>query len=195
MDSNDWTYDLPVTGGGTVGNLDIRALDQVQARYKSEIQKSWFSNRYSDVLEATFGSTVNTDADQRPEMLFRHTFMMSGHEVDGTDDASLGQYVGKTIASVNLQMPRKYFPEHGAVWLMAVIRFPAVYVDERHKLLDTIDPTYKEISGDPIVLAAEPPIEVDVSDYRNNTGIQSGIYHPYGQWYRYQPNLVDPHRS
>lgn len=190
LDSNDWTVNIPVSG---TADLDIRELKQVQNRYKSEIDKTWFSNRYTDVLETTWGTTVNIDADQRPEMLFRHTFMMSGTEIDGTDDASLGQYVGKTMASVSCGMPRKHFAEHGAIWLMAVVRFPHIFANERHYLLSLDNPTYKEISGDPVILAAEPPIELDRNRYLNDTSSPlTGIYEPYGQWYRYQPHIVDP---
>jgi hypothetical protein len=190
LNSSDWTVNIPVAG---TADLDIRSLEQVQKRYKSELDKTWFSNRYNDVLETTWGSTVNTDADQRPEMLFRHTFMMSGQEVNGTDDATLGSYAGKTMQSIRCGFPRKYFPEHGAVWIMALVRWPVAYADESHYLLRTVNPTYKEIAGDPTILAAEPPIEVDRNYYLNQSSSpMSGIYEPYGNWYRYQPSVIDP---
>lgn len=190
LDSADWTVNIPISG---TADLDIRALDQIQARYKSEVEKTWFSNRYSDVLETTFGTTVNTDADQRPEMLMRHTFMMSGSEINGTDDATLGSYAGKTLQSLSCGFPRKRFDEHGAVWVMALLRWPTVFDTESHMLLRRDNPTYKEISGDPVVLSAEPPIEVDRERYLADTSSPlPGVYEPYGQWYREQPSVVDP---
>jgi hypothetical protein len=184
LNSSDWQ--VPVSG-----TLDIRALEQVQKRYTSEIQRTWFANRYNDVLDQVFGSTVNTDADQRPEMLFRKTMSLSGVEIDGTDDATLGSFVGKTVERLDCGMGRRYFDEHGSVWIMATVRFPEVRTHEEHLLLRTSSPTYKQISGDPTVLSAEPPIEVTMSNYaNNNTNTISGLYEPYGQWYRDQPNVV-----
>jgi hypothetical protein len=189
LNSADYTVEIPVSG---TADLDLRAFEQIQKRYKSELDKTWFSNRYSDVLETTFGSTVNIDADQRPEMLFRKTFMMSGMEVNGTDDATLGQYVGKTLLPLDFGFPRKNFDEHGSVWIIAVVRWPTIFANESHKLMRTVNPSYKEISGDPVVLSAEPPVELDASNYLTSGNVHTGYYEPYGNWYREQPSVVDP---
>ena len=193
--------------------FDILDLRRVKARYKTEQMRDWFGQRYNDLLSQTWNSTVNIDADQRPELLVRNTAYLSGYDVDGTDDASLGSYSGKAASMVRFGFPRKYFVEHGAVWIMCLLRFPPVHYSEIHPLCRFSNPSYKQIAGDPEIYMSEPPEILDPASWwadRTSAGTplsrslqigtgtagdgqSRGITRqviPFGQHYRYHPSRV-----
>jgi len=159
-DLTDDDAEVPVT---TV--LDIRDLAQVQALYRSESQVAWFDTRYNDLMASRWGSEINTDADQRPTLIWHHKFMASGHEVEGRDDATLGSVVGRTAIPINLNIPRKYFPEHGQLWIFALVRFPWVHVHEMHPFDQLVNPTAQEWLADPAIWEGQPPQQYDMSTY------------------------------
>ena len=171
--------------------MDILDLARTQARYRSEQLRDWFGQRYTDILGATWGGSAGTDADERPTLLMRKSNYISGYDVDGTGDASLGTYSGKSVSLANISIPRKFIPEHGAIMVMALIRFPTIHLNEVHYLLQKGQPTYKEISGDPTLWENEPPHTPQVQDFFTNTAsTQSLGTMPWGQWYREHPNVV-----
>lgn len=174
----------------TASKLDILDLQQIRARYRSEQTRDWFGQRYNDLLSDVYGSGVNIDADERPLLVMREKKFMSGYDVDGTADATLGTYSGKSAALCDMRFPRKFFAEHGSLWIMALIRFPTIHEEEVNFLQKKSQPTFKEIAGDPDIMAAEPPIDHDVSDFFKGSSSQDLGTMPYGQWYRYQPSVV-----
>lgn len=175
--------------------LDLQDLAEVQGRYKSEINRTWFTERYKDVLERQWNTTVNIDADERPEMLFREQVNMSGSDVDGTDDATLGQYVGKTIVRINIEMPRKHFAEHGAFWIMALVRWPSVHVWEQNYMTGFLSPDPKQLLADPDIWPKLAPQQAGNQWFGANVAypIDPNFQRPYGQWYRAMNNRV--HRN
>lgn len=187
--------DAEVPAGST---FDLRDMADAQSRYETEAQKAWFTHFYQDVMEQRFNSILNRDVDPRylkPEMLARSTKMMSGMDIDGTDDATLGSFQGKTLERVGMQVRRKYFSEHGNVFILALLRYPLVHTREQHPLLNTINWTYDEVAGDPSRLAALKPVEFDPTPWINGGTSYSvlgnnTVLMPYGQHYRTQPNRV-----
>lgn len=178
--------DVPVV----LDTLDIVELNRVQAQYTTEVDREYFGQRYNDLLNTAFGTTVNTDADERPTLCTHNKWWLSGYDVDGTDDGTLGTYSGKSAGIGGLSFKRKFFSEHGALWLMCLPRFPTIHVQERHFLHTHFDPDYKEFTGDPALVAAEPPITAIRGDFfRADTNEDLGQI-PYGQWFRYHPNHV-----
>ena len=214
-----WNTGMPISDVAdrevsTTGNkFDILDLERVKARYKTEQIRDWFGQRYNDLLSTTWNSTVNIDADERPELLMRNTLHLSGYDVDGTDDASLGSYSGKASSLLKFGVPRRYFSEHGAVWLMCLLRFPPVHYSEISPLFRASNPTYKEIAGDPSVYMSEAPVQLDSSQWwadqtsggtldsrspsitTNDRGLAEQVI-PFGQQYRSHPSRVhDDYRS
>lgn len=170
--------------------FDIVDLNRVQAEYRSEVDREYFGQRYNDLLNTVFGSTVNTDADERPTLCAHNSWWLSGYDVDGTADATLGSYSGKSAGIGKMGFRRKFFPEHGAMWIMTMARFPTIHVLERHFLASKVNPSYLEISGDPDLVAAEPPAPLLGNEFfRAATATDLGEG-PYGQWYRYHPSHV-----
>lgn len=178
-----------LTDGNTT--LDIIDLEQAKKTYKTQVEREWFANRYTDVLKNTFGSGVNIDADQRPELLNRMTVGISGHDVDGTDDATLGSHVGKAIAGHQFNVRRKFIPEGGAVWVMALVRFPTLHHREYHPILQQAQ-DYLRIAGDYDAVRMQPPAPDTLNTWTQPPSISNHDLGTiaYGQWYRHQQNVV-----
>ena len=175
---------------GISGNrLSLLSLEQQKKHLKTEVERQWFSQRYRDVMDGTWGTTVNIDADERPQFVYRGGFWLSGYDVDGTAGDSLGQYAGKSQALGGMRMPSKFFNEHGTLWFMALVRFPTVFTDEKQYLDGKPNPSYKEIAGDPTILASEPPMELNSGDWFARSSDRDIGWRPYGDWYREHPSF------
>lgn len=195
---SDWgvqiPQDTPVVGTAL---LDIRDLKQIQSRYESIQEQNYFAAFYSDLLARKWDTKgVNTDADQRPTYLGRNTTFVSGTDVNGTDDATLGSYVGKTVAPIRFNLPRRFFAEHGNVYLMMVPRYPLVHTREQHPLLATAQNNQQLLIADPKVWEGQPVVAFDPNKWlAGGAGWAPNVntmQEPYGQEYRYQPNRVHP---
>lgn len=183
---------VPVTERdvAAVTSFDIVDLNRVQAEYKTEVDRAYFGQRYNDIINVAFGSNVSTDVDERPTLCARDKFWLSGYDVDGTSDASLGTYSGKSAGIGRLSMRRKFFKEHGSLWIMCLARFPTIHTQERHPLMINTNPSYLQWAGDPGLVSAEPPAIITQADwFRAASGSDLGVG-PYGQHYRYQPSNV-----
>lgn len=175
----------------TVGDtFDIVDLNRIKKVYQTEVDREYFGQRYNDLLNTTFGSTVNIDADERPELCAHTKWWLSGYDIDGTGDASLGTYSGKSAGVGRINMKRKYFAEHGSLWVMALARFPTIHTNERPFLHTVVNPTYLQISGDPDLVGAEPPEDIVANEYFYSSSASVLGVGPYGQHYRYHPSIV-----
>lgn len=192
LDSADYTYSAPISGPNAV--IDLRSLEQVKGRYESELETTWFTERYTDLLNRKWGSSVNIDADERPELVWRETFRLGGHDVDGTADANLGQFTGKTVGGFQMNIPRRYFPEHGTLWVMALIRWPTIYDQEIHPLTRVARWTPEYVLGDPDIFQTRPPQYSEGADWNaGGAGTYSDIQEAFGNHYRVHNNFV--HRN
>lgn len=185
--------EVTVTGG----KLDVVDLNKVRARYGSEQVRDWFvaADRYKDLMKMVFGDgRINIDADERPELLMHQSFWMSGHDVDGTDRETLGQYVGKSMKQFRFGFPRKHFAEHGQIWVMACVRFPEVVMGENAYMNTHGNMSYKDQAGDPRIVSKEPPVDMDLSDWfagYASTKVIGKI--PFGQWLRQRIPMAYTH--
>lgn len=180
-------YELDLTAGSDV---DIIAFAQKQGLLETQREREWFGQRYTDLLGSIYGGSASTDGDQRPTLLMRNKGMLSGYDIDVTDTEGAGNYSGKAQSVGHMFMPMRYMPEHGTVWIMALVRFPSVHVGEKSYLVTKSQPTYTEIAGDPAVMANEPPMALIASDWlAGSPATNCGII-PHGQWYRELPNAV-----
>lgn len=179
-------YSLPLVGG----EVDLYTLTALQGKLRTEVARDWFATRYQDILKHSWDSLVNIDADKRPELIARSIQWLSGYDVDGTADANLGTYSGKGMSLCQLKFPKKFFPEHGAVWIMALVRFPPVHDDETHYLVTKPEPTYTQISGEPGLVSRLGPLELNATDVFMQAGSADLGDIPHSQWYRYHPNTA-----
>ena len=109
-------------------------LAQKMSRLGTEVQRDWFATRYRDIMAEIYGSNVNIDADERPELINRVISTISGEDIDGSDDATLGQFAGKGIGTASISIANKMFPEHGTVYIMGLVRYPPIHAWENHTL-------------------------------------------------------------
>ena len=188
--TTDDDHKVNLTDGNT--KFDIIDLEKIKMRYRTEQVRDWFDRRYKDILQGEYGTTVNIDADERPELLFRSKTGLDGKYVDGTDDATLGNRKGFAEGSHQFRMPRKFFDEHGAVWIMMLLRFPSIHQDEYDRMVHESQPSYMEIAGNHDLLMAEPPISMDASDFILNGGENTLGVFPYGKWYREKAANIHP---
>lgn len=183
--------------GGDADNADVSAnkvhLQKFalnSALWGQKLSRQWFVEYYDDVMRQLFGTSANTDVDERPEFLNQSTRWLSGMDQAGTDSGNLGTAFGKSEGPVSFGMPTKFFVEHGAIWILMVVRYPSIYASESHYLINHGSFNYREIMGDPFLWQQEAPRHVPQHDYFiDSTNITLG-YEPYGQWYRYQPNVL-----
>jgi len=172
------------------GVLDLQDLAQIKGTYKSELKRSWFARRYNDVMQEVYGTSVNSDADERPTVCSRSSFWLSGHDIDGTGDANLGEFSGKGATIGRHHMRRKWFSEHGTLFVMALVRFPSIHEKECHALTRLAQPTYAQISGDPDIISRKAPEAMTTADFFIDGSSTALGTMPYGQHYRYQPSYV-----
>lgn len=171
--------------------LDILDLIKTKMRYKTQVERDRFVTRYNDVMKNTFGSGVNIDADQRPELIMHERKTLSGYDVDGTGDANLGTYSGKATSKNNVTIRRKFIPEHGCIWIMMLVRFPTISTDEIHPLVRGSQ-DYTRLGADFDLVSAQEPYQFDQNEWLAfiPSAVTQGTI-PYGQWYRTQPNYVN----
>lgn len=177
--------------------IDLTDMAKQQARLKQELRTDYMGRRYNDLLKAIWGTSVNSDVEPRPTLCMRSRQWMSGMDVDGTDDVSLGYYSGKTATVGKLYMPPKFFNEHGVLMIMSLLRFPTAHPLEQN-MLDKFggggEYTYKQISGDPEIIGQEEPLEITPADFFYGSSDTTPLgFIPYGQWFRTHHNIV--HRS
>jgi len=173
-----------------VGDLvDLPDFSAQVARLRTEIDRDYKGQRYFDLMYSIFGGHVNTDADQRPELLGHTRQYLSGFDVDGTDSASLGIQSGKAVSRGGISMPYKFFPEHGSLLVMSTVRFMPLASTERH-YLSFGSPTYAEISGDPDIISRTEPINATTDMFFHDGDTTALNKIPFGQWYREgKPNI------
>lgn len=159
--------------------------------FKRDQQDEWAVNYADDILRGRFGGRMNTDADPRPDIVAHTTQRLSGFNVYGTAAETARGVTGRYEGYVSHGWRRRFFPEHGSLWTVMVVRFPEIAVQEQHYLANKPTATYKEFACDPDVLDTELPVQVDASDFFNwaDPADWSG-YCPYGEWFRSQPNVV-----
>lgn len=191
LETDDFTLAVPAPGNRA--SIDLKALALKAARYKTELSRDWFNRRYNDIMKSIYDSNINADADERPTLIMRSSNWMSGYDVEGTGDATLGQYSGKAAMITEMGIPRRFYPEHGTLWIMALVRFPTIFESERHYLLSKGNFSYAQVAGDPTIGERCAPVVHSVQEFFDSTSnVQLGLF-PWEQWYRTHPSTI--HRT
>jgi len=182
--------DRDYTVSGSVVDLPDFALQQ--SRLKTELDRDWFSILYNDLLENTWGGSANIDADQRPDLLMRSTQYLSAWDVESSDTLSVGSYTGRAAGIGEISIPRRFIPEHGCIWLMCSVRFPAIGATEIHQqtCATWAEPSYINFAGDPEIIQNSEPSTVTTADFFQDGSSTALNRIPFGQAWRYQPSNV-----
>jgi hypothetical protein len=189
--ATDRQISVDETGGAGTHHIDLLDIEQVKAEYRLDLERDWETARYRDIIKRTWGGYANPDVDQRPTLLSRKSYPLSGYDIDGSSGSEFGSYTGKGLGDNTFYIPRKFIPEHGFIMLMATVRFPTMHIDETHPLLVNTNPNYLTLAGDPKLVAEEPPADLVTSDWlKGQTDFVAGEI-PFGQFYRFQPDCLD----
>ena len=171
--------------------VDLVRMSQQQARWRTEIERDIFARRYQDLMRRMFGTSVNIDVNERPMLCWRQSMWMSGYDVDGTDQASLGNYSGKAAVVGGFRMPPKRFNEHGNVIVLAAVRFPTLHGGEVHRLEKISNPSYKQFAGDVRVDSREPPASLTPAHIIDGSTSNTSLGEvPHGYWWNYLPSRI-----
>src|SRR5207245_4368924 len=82
----------------------------------------FFSSRRRHTISVS-AFLLNRSSDLRPLLVMRSNLWASGYDVDGTDQASLGQFSGRVQQTYKHSVPRFFVPEHGTMFTLALVRF------------------------------------------------------------------------
>src|SRR5690554_4413862 len=181
---NIWTAPLPpetelsrqMTTSTT--SIDIMGLQAAYANLHTDQERDYFMQRYHDVI-SSFGGKTSYDADIRPLLVIRSNLSASGYDVDGTDQASLGQYYGRVQQTYDHSVLRFFVPEHGTMFTLALVRFPPTATKEIQYLNAKGALTYTDIAGDPVLYGNLPPREISMKDvFRDRKSSSAGMPRP-----------------
>ena len=172
-------------------SIDLYKFAQQHAEFNNLSQRDFFSTRYRDIIQSVYGSDINHDVEEIPVLLGRNRSYLSGFDIDGTSDGNFGQTSSKAFGNTNLNIRRWFVPEHGSIWLMALVRFPTIHSEEQHYLCSQPSPDYLTATGDARIASTQPPQQLKVKEVfcTSNSNVSLG-YQPYGQWWRTHPNVV-----
>ncbi|UOF79417.1 major capsid protein [Microviridae sp.] len=188
------TADYRVALTDTNTTLDLLNVEEMKGRLTTERAREWYAPaaglRYRDIMRYTYGNSVNTDADARPELLGVSEEMLSGFDINATDLAGLGTVGGKSVGQFGLNIPPKFFPEHGVIFVMLLVRFQSLHDKETCYFGQKSNPTYKEISGDPEICSHQAPVTNNTSEWIKGVTLTSAGIMPFGQQFRYGHNRI-----
>lgn len=174
------------------GKWSLLDFAQAQARLRSETERELFGRRYNDLMRNLYGVKINVDQDERPWLLGRKTWWLSGHDVDGTDAQKLGQTGGKSAGRFSFNF-RTMPNEHCVIQVFALMRYPPIFESESNPLYRGIDFDYRLMSGEREYFEKQPPVNFNQQDWLPGSSTGQGLNkrQPYGQEWRTMPNCVD----
>lgn len=175
---------------GSPDFIDLLDIKKIRAQYKTELERDFFNIRYSDIVDNVWKGSANIDADERPELIMRTSHPISGYDIDGQSGAEFGQFVGKGMSNASFGFRRRFFPEHGTLWILGTVRFPTVHNLEIHRLTKNLNPDYNFWAADPTTVEQIPPEDLELDEWLFGGGASSIGTVPYGQHYRHMPNRI-----
>ena len=147
--------------------FDVQELSQVQARFRSAMEREVLSfERYREMIKEMFGTDTSREVDQVPLLFDSTDGQVDPKELAAHDGASLGQYMSIYDFELNHEPGAFTAPEHGVICAMLVVRFNSVSQYDANPFAlasgGVID--WVNFVGDPGLLAAAPPEQVQVRD-------------------------------
>lgn len=174
-DSGDYTV-------ASATDFDVRDLAAIQARFRSAIERDVLSyNRYMELVSEMYGADGSREVDQVPMMVDQVEVGLRPREMAATDGASLGQWQSIFDFDIDHQVRNVVCPEHCVISYMLTVRFAPVI--EGKAPLARVQDSWAEMVGDPEMLQAMAPVEVQLQDFVMGTSTTSLGYLPAGwQW-------------
>lgn len=180
-DSNHFKLD---TSGASITVFDIQ---ERMTNSRNKMFRDFISSRYVEIMKNLSGAPVHDYSDDRPELIWRESDWMSGYDINATAGNDLGASVGKGVGVVNFNMPRRFFSEHGTLYIMAVLRMPPMFTQTK-QFTDNLNRRFSLIV--PQESNSIKPTEIRMSDVFTNGSSESLGYVPAYEWYRDHPSFV-----
>lgn len=180
---NDAEYDVDTSGP----SINIYRIQERASRARDKSFRDFVSSRYIEIMESMTGADVSDYSDDRPELVWKQSEWMSGYDINATAGAELGATVGKGVGIVNFKMPRRFFAEHGTLYVFALVRMPPLFVNAK-QYLDNFNRTFRELVPSPH--SDIPPKHLTMGDvFRDGSSESLGVIPAY-EWYRDHPSYV-----
>lgn len=173
---------------GSATSFTLADLAQTQARYQSAMRREVFSfNRYQELLQDIWNSDGSREVDQVPVMLHSSQVGVNPRSLPASDAAGLGQWGSIYDFGVDDSFTVTA-PEHVLLCSILVVRFAPI-AEER---LPLASPrlSWAELVGDPRLMAAAPPVPVEVRDCLDGESTEQLGYLPSGWQWRCENNII-----
>ena len=171
--------------------LDVSELGHTIAEWRQGRVEQWMGVRFEEEFAAFFGTRPPAEVAKVPEFLGRSSKWLSSHDIDGTSGDQFGSAIGKMTGYASWRMPRKFFREHGTLFVLACARPRVVWQNARHLLDLSSDFRNGALRNAVPANAAQLPDAMNLSRlfWDGKSGVAAG-YHPALQHYRCHPSYV-----
>lgn len=179
-------------GAGSRETLDVRALAEVQARFRNTVEREWLAHdRYVGLMKELWNAGGSHEVDKVPMRLRGASLNVDPRDLYATDSDGLGASAAFYDFAVDHDFGSVGMGEHCLVTYMLLIRLLPVSTEEINPTGVTSNRTYAELVGDPGLLAAQRPVPVrrdGLFAAGDNTVLG---YLPAGWQWRSRWNVVD----
>jgi len=176
LDEENYTIDA------TTAPMDVRALSETQAAYRSAMKRDVLSyNRWQELISDSWKGSGSREVDQVPILLDQTSVGVNPREMPATDGASLGQWQSMFDFNLDHQIRGVVAPEHCIITYMLTLRFASVIEGCSPLATDRLD--WFEFVADPEYLSSKHPMSVTRRDLQQTDSATSLGFLPAGwQW-------------
>lgn len=175
---------VPTTGS----SFTVADLSEVQARYQTAMNRDVLSfGRYQELLQDTWNTDGSREVDKVPIMISSSNMGVDPRSLPANDAAGLGQWA--SIYDFGLDDSFTVTaPEHCILSTIMVVRFAPI-AEERNPLANPRNSWAVRV-GDPYMLAALQPQQVEIRDVLDNDSQTALGYLPSGWQWRAENNII-----
>lgn len=180
------TATYPVSGGGTIATIDLNDLRQRLKDAKSVRRADMTGDKYVDALRR-MGVDLDWRVQLAPEFLGMSKKEFLPKDTRASDATNTGRAWSRYQEQLELRTPRKFFAEHGMIWVLACVRNHAF----SNTLRPAADACMLNVSRDTIFLGDnDTGSYVPTDEMLGATGAGSSYRAPRFSAYRNGQNLV-----
>lgn len=203
--AHSWTrmqqFDGPMTGdtamvteaaAGGRERFDIRALAELQERYRQAIEADWMAHdRYIELLGELWGANGDREVDKVPLRLDGASVGVDPYNQYATDGPSQGQVMAFYNFGVGHHFGTVSMAEHAILTYVMCVRFSPVAEDEINPLVQVHGRSWADIVGEPGMLGQSRPEAVTGRDITGHAMLNQTIgYLPAGWRWRTRWNCI-----
>lgn len=172
--------------------LDVRTLEEIQARFSQAAKTDWTSqDRYNVFMQDVYGAKGSNEVDKVPIRLKGGASLsVQPRDMYATDGASLGELMSINNFQVNHQWDDFVAEEHMVVCYVMLLRFAPVFSEGVAPGIYPADIDYELFQGDPVVMASKRPTSVKAREVEDGDATVLG-YLPFGWQHREGFSHVD----